>query len=135
MSSLLKIHLGCGKRHIPGFVHVDQVSFPHVDYVQDIRQLANFADGSASLLYACQVIEYFDQHEVETVLTEWKRVLARDGVLRLSVPNFAVISKLYQAGMKLDWFIGTLYGRIPDENGGWVFHKTTYDEPSLRALL
>mgnify|MGYP001300099194 CR=1 FL=1 len=50
MADLLKIHLGCGKRHIAGFVHVDQSTFPHVDHVQDIRQLKNFADGSASLL-------------------------------------------------------------------------------------
>ena len=135
MAPLLKIHLGCGKRHIPGFVHVDQVSFPHVDHVQDIRHLGNFADGCAELLYACQVIEYFDQDEVMTVLAEWKRVLAPGGIIRLSVPNFAVISTLYQAGMKLNWFIGTLYGRIPDGQGGWVFHRTTYDEQSLHDML
>ena len=47
MKNLLKLHVGCGKRFIPGFVHVDQVSFPHVDYVQDIRRLENFKDGAS----------------------------------------------------------------------------------------
>lgn len=131
----MKLHLGCGKRYIPGFIHVDQVAFPHIDHVQDIRDLSNFSEGSASLIYACQVIEYFDQHEVETVLGEWRRVLKDDGKLRLSVPNFAVIAKLYLAGVKLDWFIGTLYGRISDGSGGWVYHRTTYDEETLRKLL
>ena len=41
-STLLKLHLGCGKRFIPGFVHVDQVSFPHVDHVTDLRRLDMF---------------------------------------------------------------------------------------------
>jgi SAM-dependent methyltransferase len=135
MTELLKLHVGCGKRFIPGFVHVDQVVFPHVDHVQDIRRLAKFADNSANLIYACQVIEYFDREEVIGVLTDWRRVLAPGGTLRLSVPNFAVISKLYQAGLKLDWFLGTLYGRIPDGNGGFVYHRTTYDEQSLGELL
>ena len=47
MADLLKLHVGCGKRFIPGFVHIDQVAFAHVDHVQDIRRLPNFADNSA----------------------------------------------------------------------------------------
>ena len=131
MTDLLKLHIGCGKRFIPGFVHIDQVAFPHVDHVQDIRRLPNFANNSASLIYACQVIEYFDREEVVGVLTDWRRVLAPGGILRLSVPNFAMICKLYQSGIPLDKFLGTLYGRIPDGKNGFVYHRTTYDERSL----
>ena len=123
----MKIHLGCGKRFIPGFVHVDSVSFPHVDHVADIRRLHMLSDASADLLYACQVIEYFDREEVGTVLKEWKRVLRPGGTLRVSVPNFAVIVKLYKTGLPLEWFLGTLYGKIPDERGGFQYHRTIYD--------
>jgi predicted SAM-dependent methyltransferase len=129
------LHVGCGKRHIPGFVHVDQVAFPHVDHVCDIRNLDMFADGSASLLYACQVIEYFDREEVPRVLREWRRVLAPGGVLRLSVPDFAVMTRLYTAGLPLEWFLGTLYGKIPNGTEGFIYHRTTYDEASLRNVL
>lgn len=89
----------------------------------------------ACLLYACQVIEYFDRDEVVPVLTDWTRVLAPGGILRLSVPNFAVIARLYQAGFKLDWFLGTLYGKIEDGKGSHIYHRTTYDEASLAAVL
>lgn len=133
--SLLKLHIGCGKRWIPGFVHIDQVPFDHVDYRQDIRKLDRFGDDSAALIYACQVIEYFDREEVLDVLREWTRVLAPGGVLRLSVPNFQVIARLYSAGLGLEWFLGTLYGKIADGSGGHVYHKTTYDEPSLAKVL
>lgn len=135
MAELLKLHIGCGKRFIPGFVHIDQVAFPHIDHVQDIRRLPVFSDNSASLIYACQVIEYFDREEVTGVLADWQRVLAPGGILRLSVPNFAVLSKLYQAGFKLDLMLGTLYGRIPDGKNGFSYHRTTYDERSLREVL
>lgn len=135
MTALLKLHVGCGKRFIPGFVHVDQVDFSHVDHVQDIRRLPNFPNNTASLIYACQVIEYFDREEVVGVLADWRRVLAPGGILRLSVPNFAMICKLYQSGLPLDKFLGTLYGRISDGKGGFVYHRTTYDELSLQELL
>ena len=135
MVELLKLHVGCGKRFIPGFVHIDQVAFNHIDHVQDIRRLTNFADNTASLIYACQVIEYFDREEVVHVLADWRRVLAPGGTLRLSVPNFAIICKLYQSGLSLENFLGTLYGRIPNGKGESVYHRTTYDESSLRELL
>ncbi len=131
----MKLHLGCGKRHIPGFIHIDAVKFPHVDYVQDIRSLSNIRDCSASLIYACQVIEYFDREELSSVLREWYRVLDSGGILRLSVPDFAVITRLYNAGLKLEWFLGTLYGKIPDGAGGYRYHRTTFDEPSLGSVL
>jgi len=131
----MKLHLGCGKRYIPGFVHVDSVKFPHVDHVGDIRTLNMIDEGAAELIYACQVLEYFDREEVGAVLAEWKRVLQPGGILRLSVPNFATLATLYGAGFSLDYMLGTLYGKIPQSNGGYIYHRTTYDEPSLVRVL
>ncbi|MCD2177303.1 class I SAM-dependent methyltransferase [Rhizobium sp. C1] len=135
MTDLLKLHIGCGKRYIPGFVHIDQVSFPHIDHLQDIRRLDSFEAKTASLIYACQVIEYFDREEVIEVLSEWRRVLAPGGILRVSVPNFKTMATLYQAGLPLEWFLGTLYGKIPDGEGGHIYHRTTYDEASLASVF
>ena len=130
----MKLHLGCGKRFIPGFIHIDLAPFPHVDYVQDIRKLTNFKKNSASLIYACQVLAYFDREEIPMILKEWKRVLKPGGILRLSVPNFEVICKLYLAGFRLDYFLGTLYGKwFIDKQ--IIHHKTTFDEESLTTVL
>jgi predicted SAM-dependent methyltransferase len=131
----MKLHIGCGKRYIPGWTHIDQVALPHVDFVQDIRNLANFSDDSATIIYACQVIEYFDRDQVLPVLTEWRRVLSPGGILRLSVPNFAVITELYRKGLPLEHFLGTLYGKISDGKDNYIYHRTTYDESSLRNVL
>jgi predicted SAM-dependent methyltransferase len=47
----MKLHLGCGKRYIPGFVHIDTLDFPQIDYRQDISDLKMFEDNSIDLIY------------------------------------------------------------------------------------
>ena len=59
----MKIHLGCGKRYLPGFVHVDLIDAPHIDYRHDVRTLPMFGDDGAELICACQALEYFDRTE------------------------------------------------------------------------
>lgn len=130
-----KLHLGCGKRYIPGFVHIDSVKFPHIDHVQDIRMLSQFPNRSTELIYASQVLTYFDREEVPMVLSEWRRVLIPGGILRLSVVDFETVTRLYRAGLNLEWFLGTLYGKMSDGKGGYIYERTTYDETSITTVL
>ena len=131
----LKLHLGCGKVDFGrDWVHVDQVAHPHVDHVCDIAKLP-FPDESASIIYACHVLEYFDWQEAETiVLPEWKRVLQPGGVLRLAVPDFGEICSLYDENFDLKDIIGLLYGR-QFYNGKWQYHKCVYGDVKLEELL
>lgn len=131
----MKLHLGCGKRFIPDFVHVDLADFPHIDHKRNVGDLSCFDNDSASLIYACQLLEYFDRDEALVVLSEWKRVLKNSGILRLSVPNFKVLSDLYHAGLSLECFLGTLYGKWSIGNNQHVYHKTTFDFESAKKLL
>jgi predicted SAM-dependent methyltransferase len=68
----LKLHLGCGKKFIPGFVHIDVLKYDHVDYCQRVDELGNFATGSASLIYACHVLEHFSFQDTEILLKTLK---------------------------------------------------------------
>jgi|GEM_PF-3399702 len=36
----IQLHLGCGKRYIPGFIHVDLSDYPHIDYKHNIKDLS-----------------------------------------------------------------------------------------------
>lgn len=133
-----RLHLGCGKRYIPGFVHIDLASFPHIDHRHDIATLPMFVDGAASLIYACHAFEYFDRVQAPGVLAEWLRVLRPDGVLRLAVPDFEVMSRIYVETGELSVIHGPLYGRmaiVTDHGEEFVYHKTTYDFASLRGVL
>ena len=98
----MKLHLGCGKRYIPGFIHVDLANFKHINFKRNVKDLSCFKNNSADLIYACQVLEYFDVEEINMVLKEWRRVLKKDGILRLSVPNFEVFAKLYNEKFKFE---------------------------------
>jgi predicted SAM-dependent methyltransferase len=130
----LKLHLGCGQRHIPGFVHVDLSPAPHVDVVGPVERLP-FDDASASLVYASHVLEHFGRSEYKMVLKEWFRVLAPGGVLRLAVPDFAACAALYyESGLtdRISGLVGLLVGGQRDTND---FHKMVFDEASLRLDL
>lgn len=134
----LQLHLGCDKRYIPGFVHVDLADFPHIDYRHDVHTLPMFEDNSVDLIYACHVIEYFDRIEVLEVLREWLRVLKPGEVLRLAVPDFAALVEVYQKYGDLSLIHGPLYGRwvIPTDTGEQIiYHRTVYDFDALRSVL
>src|ERR1700729_1771598 len=91
----VRLHIGCGKRFIPGFVHVDIQPARHIDVVADVRNLDFAESGSVDLVYACHLLEHFGRMEYRAVLSEWLRVLKPGGILRLSVPDFAACAALY----------------------------------------
>jgi len=132
----LCLHLGCGKRNIPGFINVDLADFPHIHYKRPIDDLAIFKNNSVDLIYTSHAFEYFDRFEAKKVLKEWRRVLKKDGVLRLAVPDFEVLQKVYTKYKNLNLIVGPLYGRweIPGTKK-IVYHKTVYDFPSLKKAL
>lgn len=131
----MKLHLGCGRRFIPGFVHVDILDYGHVDRVSAVDDLHWIEDGGVEMIYASHVLEHFGRHEVSRVLGEWYRVLAPGGCLRLAVPDFAACARIYcEHGLKdgLTELVGLICGGQRD---AYDFHKMVFDEPLLTGLL
>lgn len=128
----MKLHLGCGKRHIPGFTHIDAVEYPHVDHVATIDNLSFIQNASVDLIYTCHVLEHFRRKDVARVLREWWRVLIPGGTLRVSVPDFARLCDVYQKTQDLNQVIGPIFGR---QDYLYNIHYNVFDETSLRALL
>jgi len=134
--AVVQLHLGCGKRYIPGFIHIDLADFPHIDYKTDVSDLSMFEDNSVEKIYACHVLEYFDRIQVKDVLKEWHRVLKPKGILRVAVPDFEALVKVYQQYGDLSLIIGPLYGRWEIEDTQKViYHCTVYDFESLKNVL
>tara|TARA_R110002096_G_scaffold380788_1_gene574693 strand:- start:995 stop:1534 length:540 start_codon:yes stop_codon:yes gene_type:complete len=130
----MKINIGCGWRNFGSdWIHVDGGDYEHLDH-KDISNLI-YDDNSVDLIYASHVIEYFDREEVISVLKEWHRVLKPGGTLRLAVPDFFAMTKLYFVDeYPLEEILGPLYGKM-DMGDEKIYHKTTYDESDLRRLL
>ena len=131
----IKINMGCGWRNFGSdWVHIDSGNYNHLDY-SSITDLSQFENNSVSLIYASHVVEYFDRSEVIPLLGEWYRVLKKDGILRVAVPNFEVLTKLYyEKSITLSNTLGPLYGKM-SMGDKTIYHKTTYDYESLKNVL
>jgi predicted SAM-dependent methyltransferase len=130
--SILKLHIGCGNKYLPGFKHVDIMPYDHIDYLTSADKLDMISDNSVEEIYACHILEHFKRNEVIKVLQEWNRVLVPDGVLRLAVPDFEAIVEKYLEDRMLDNFLGLLFGR---QSYVYNFHFMTFDFKYLERIL
>ena len=96
----LRLHVGCGREAIPGWVNIDQYPLPGVDRVLDVGEGLPFENVQA--VYAEHFLEHLSLHEGLAFLRGCRRALAPDGTLRLSTPN-------------LDWVMRTHY-----RHGSWA---------------
>ena len=87
----MKLHLGCGKKYIPGDFHIDAFDDDHIDHVCSIDNLEFIEDNSIEVIYSAHVLEHFKRQRLNKVLLEWNRVLVKDGILRIAVPDFEAI--------------------------------------------
>jgi predicted SAM-dependent methyltransferase len=129
-----RLHIGCGPQRMEGWVNIDNQPYPGVDAVVDVTLGLPFED--VELVFAEHFIEHLSLDDARNFLRECRRVLAADGILRLSTPN-------------LDWVWATHYHRgewSSDEHAmsecfsvnrafrGWG-HQFLYNRPTLEALL
>jgi predicted SAM-dependent methyltransferase len=128
----VRLHLGCGERFLPGFIHVDARKFDHVDHVSAIDSLTMFADDSVDLIYHCALLEHVGRWDTVRVLSEWNRVLKPGGLLRSSVPNFEAIVTAYRKFNDVSKLLGMLYG---GQNYGENLHYTMFDRRYYAELL
>lgn len=126
---MVKLHLGCGRRNFgKDWIHIDKANFTHIDS-HDVTRLP-YDNNTVELIYACHLIAYFDRDEIVPVLKEWKRVLKPGGTLRLSTPDFGILTRVYRSGSDISQVLGPLFGKMDG-----VYHKTVYDHFSLFELL
>jgi len=69
---------------------------PDVDFVGDCTDLGQFADNSVSEIYASHVYEHLSYvDELPASLREAHRILKAGGILRVSVPDFELLCKIF----------------------------------------
>jgi predicted SAM-dependent methyltransferase len=131
---MIKLHLGCGWRNFgPDWIHIDGGDYSHIDF-SDILNIP-FEDNSVDLIYASHVFEYFDREEGLEVLKKWYSKLKPGGILRIAVPDFEAMVKLYVSGQyPLKKFLGPIFGKMP-MGEQTIYHKTTYDKDGLSQIL
>lgn len=129
---MLKLHLGCGNKHIDGYINIDIRYLPSVDQVDNIRFLRSYKENTVDVIYASHVLEHFGRWDYKSVLARWFQILKPNGILRVAVPDFHAIATYYLESQQLRDVSGMLYGgQDYDENK----HFWCWDYRELHADL
>lgn len=113
-----KVHLGCGRNYIPGWVNIDLFTAVKADVYADLMSLP-FQQESVDVLYCSHLLEHVQRRMVVATLSYWRGLLKSGGILRLAVPDFQAVVEWYSRGRRLDDVMGLLYG-------GQTMHKNCH---------
>jgi predicted SAM-dependent methyltransferase len=131
-----RLHIG-GVERTEGWEVLNAVPGPAVDHVGNAADLQRFPDGTFTALYSSHVLEHLDyKGELQAGLREWHRVLAPGGTLYVSVPDLAVLAKLFLAdGLTLNdrfMVVKMIFGGHVDKHD---YHQVGFDFGILAYFL
>jgi predicted SAM-dependent methyltransferase len=132
ISEIKKIHVGCGKKYLEGWVNVDINSDGKVDIKEDVKSLHSIKDNSCDIIYGCHILEHFGRYEYKDVLKTWFKKLRPGGILRLAVPDLDKIVDHYNKTHDLSLITGLLIGGQRDKND---YHGMIYNKENLSESL
>lgn len=145
----LRLNLGSGDRPLAGFINVDRKDggevYPLTLPLPDgplrhpcVKWDGSLPDACAAEIRASHVLEHLPKSHSLAVLTEWARVLAPGGWLKVAVPDFDFIVDAYTAWRDSDEeadspdFEGWLLGGQTDAND---HHYALFSRPALAEAL
>ncbi len=127
----LYLHLGCGDVLLPGFLNMDIREEVGPDKISLVYPIA-YDDNMFDLVYASHILEHFPGKQTVNVLQEWVRILKPDGTLRISVPDFEAMVRIYRQTGDLGQIIGPLYGK---QDYRYNYHNNIFDYKTLKKLM
>ena len=116
----MKLYVGCGPQKLKGYMHLDIVSYPHVDF-QCPAQKIPVSNGYFDEIYSRHLVEHFYPWEAKDAIREWYRVLKDDGVVKMVLPDLEFSARqLLQGGMSQRLPTKTNYEHAMAGLYGWV---------------
>jgi len=138
LSTATQIHLGCGPHVLPGWANIDLSASPGVIRC-DLSYPLPIRSGCIRFIFHEHLLEHLPSNDARGLLRECRRVLAPDGVLRISTPDLRRLVQAYQAGRTDEWHDVGYHPATPCQmlNGGMRLwgHRFVYDADELRAVL
>lgn len=164
----MKLNLGCGTQTPAGWINVDyamgarfarlplfrklnkRMKWFNLDWdaticLHDLTKPFPWADSSADIIYSSHLLEHLTKEEGRSFLAECHRVLRRNGIIRLVVPDLRHLVKEYCDGqLKADDFVerlGVLYANRSNRLKGRLAvlyqfpHQCMYDAAGLQEVL
>lgn len=164
----MKLNLGCGSQVPDGWINVDYAvgarfaKFPFFRqlnrklglfdldwnkkiYIHNLKEKFPWADCTIDVVYSSHTLEHFSKEDGRRFLAECHRVLQKNGIIRLVVPDLRCIVVEYMEGqIRADEFVEKL-GVLYETNDNMLKnrlspliqfpHKCMYDIPRLLEIL
>jgi hypothetical protein len=120
----MKLNLGSGSLKLKDYMNID-IKDGKPAYPLDVL------DGSCDEIRASHVLEHFSHRETRDVVNNWVSKLKDGGVLKIAVPDFDKICKLYsdKSDEKIGFYL--MGGQVDDDD----YHKSAFDEDSLTTIM
>lgn len=168
----LKLNIGCGRNVISGWVNIDNspsVLIARVPFLKfllfhtglmsreqyenvwsknmfwrDVSKKIPYPDDSVAKIYSSHFLEHLSKDEGEKFISESFRVLKKDGIMRLVVPDLLFHARRYIADVSSenckgrqphDDFLHNIYGAYLTKKRFGAHHRYMYDWPTLDALF
>jgi len=142
---MVKISFGSGGVVLPGWIHVDIDPACKPDMVFDATKTMPFDDGVADFLHSEDFLDQLSLEEGEAFISECRRIIKPDGVMRLLTVDLRRLVNLYVQGnpelLKM-WEEGVgiplrtrTLGEVLNEGMRQCGHRFVYDEETLRAMI
>lgn len=129
----LKLHIGAGTINLEGWVNIDARAANHIHLNTNSVMLDEFSNHSIAEIYMCHVLEHFTLTEIESILNRYRQKLKIGGILRVSVPDFDLLVKIYeQTNKNLKLITPSILGGQEYE---YNFHKIIFNHELLVSIL
>lgn len=139
-SSNLWLHLGSGSNIIDGFINIDGNPFRKRAIYYDIRNQLPFKKSSVQYIFISNVLEHFFPDELYLILNNIYEIMAKDGTLRIVVPDLEKAIDAYVRNDKSHFGdFPSSYQSIGGRFSNHIFcdaqHRITFDFSFLQELL
>jgi GT2 family glycosyltransferase len=108
----IKLNLGSGGIHIPGYLSVDNFD-PRTHILMDATKL-DFEDNTVEEIIASHLFEHINPYKAVDTLKEWLRVLKPGGKLIMEMPDFESLCYAFLESTKEEryGFLNCVYGTV-----------------------
>ncbi len=124
------LNIGCGKRYHQDWINLDKNQADPYIQQWDANKGLPFSDFYFDLVYHSHVLEHFEFNSAKCFLNECHRVLKKNGIIRIALPDLEQIVRCYleklqkslegdnNAAYDYDWIMLELYDQAVRETSG-----------------
>jgi predicted SAM-dependent methyltransferase len=142
------LNLGCGNRYHKSWINIDFTSTGEGVLAYDLTKGIPFDDNTFDVVYHSHVLEHFSKKDAVFFLKECFRVLKKNGIIRIAVPDLENIAKIYieqleaackgikDADLNYDWIVLELYDQtVRNWRGGNMAEYINQDNLRNEAFV